>query len=87
MKGNKVSGAASVRVRRGGESALYGGGGEKPWAVAAPAVVIRRLALSRALPPSPPQPRSPAPFPSPSPFLAFSPALGSRRDPGKLTRP
>ncbi|KAM9605488.1 eukaryotic translation initiation factor 4 gamma 2 isoform 2-T2 [Morphnus guianensis] len=41
VKGNKVSGAVSVRFRRGGESALYGGGGGKCWAVAAPAVILR----------------------------------------------
>lgn len=87
MKGNKVGRAGAVRFRRGSGSALYGGGGGKRWAVAAPAVVTRRLALPRALPLPLPSPGPRLPFPPPLPSLAFSPALGSRRDPGKLTRP
>lgn len=72
VRGNKVSRAGWVRFRRGGGSALYGGGGGTRWAGAA-AVVTRRLALPRALPPSPPQPRSPAPFPFPPPFSCLFP--------------
>lgn len=84
-EGNKVSGAASVRARRGGESALYGGGGGQCRAVAASAVVTRRLALPRALPPSPPQPRSPAPFPS-LPFSCLFPCPWWPPGPGEADK-